>query len=128
MIFRLRGVALFEDQFVAYQPNGNGRNGQTIWLSLAALGGCWTDILIGGAGGVDRTAKRSHAHCKFILVAPVPSILFKNVSSKSGVGSKSLHAQTARSLSNHACILERSTRAFNRSGRLYTGSKVDRLG
>ncbi|MGT2436429.1 hypothetical protein ACU4GH_11580 [Bradyrhizobium betae] len=77
MIFRLRGVALSWDQFVAYQPNGNGRNGQTIWLSLAALGSCWTDILMGGTGGVDRTAKLSNGHCKFILVAPIPSIFSK---------------------------------------------------
>jgi hypothetical protein len=59
-----------QDQFVAYQPSGNGRNGQTFWLSLAALGGASTDVLMSGAGGVDRTAKRRHAHCKFIVVAP----------------------------------------------------------
>lgn len=57
IILRLRGVALFKrlfcrrrdlqtsrsselpNQLEACQPGGNGTNGQTIWLSLAALGG-----------------------------------------------------------------------------------------
>lgn len=40
MIFRLRGVALFGagNQLVAYQPSGNGRNGQIPWLSFEAFG------------------------------------------------------------------------------------------
>lgn len=78
MIFRLRGVALFNDQFVAYQPSGNGRYGQTRWLSLAGLGGSEANVLTRGAAGVERGARRRHAHCKFIVVAPGRSILLKN--------------------------------------------------
>ncbi|OKO73415.1 hypothetical protein [Bradyrhizobium sp. AS23.2] len=68
MIFRLRGVALFQDQFEAYQPSGNGMNGQAVWLSFAAFGDSWTEVLT-SASGVERTARRRHAHCKFIAVA-----------------------------------------------------------
>lgn len=78
MIFRLRGVALFNDQFVAYQPSGNGRYGQTRWLSLAGLGGSEPNVLTRGAAGVERSARRRHAHCKFIVVAPGRSIFLKN--------------------------------------------------
>lgn len=78
MIFRLRGVALFNDQFAAYQPSGNGRYGQTRWLSLAGLGGSEANVLTRGVAGVERSARRRHAHCKFIVVAPGRSILLKN--------------------------------------------------
>lgn len=78
MIFRLRGVALFNDQFVAYQPSGNGRYGHTRWLSLAGLGGSEAKALTREAAGVERSARHRHAHCKFIVVAPGRSILLKN--------------------------------------------------
>ena len=75
MIFRLRGVALFQvcflepaDQLEAYQPSGNGSSGHIPWLSLAAFG-CCAGVLAMGAGGVDASARRRRSHCKFIVVA-----------------------------------------------------------
>lgn len=80
MIFRLRGVALFQvsffrvafwnpaDQLEAYQPSGNGSSGHIPWLSLAAFG-CCADVLAIGTGGVDASARRRRSHCKFIVVA-----------------------------------------------------------
>jgi hypothetical protein len=125
----LRGVALFSRcfsglirQFAAYQPDGNGTNGQAVWLSLAAFGGSWAGVLAIGSGVVDRSARRRDAHCKFIVVAP-PVETFQNTCrfkitapSKNGA------------LSNHARILGKSRPAFNQSRRLRTRSKVDRLG
>ncbi|MGY4624634.1 hypothetical protein [Bradyrhizobium sp. USDA 4486] len=104
------------DQFEAYQPSGNGSNGQTRWLSLAAFGGASTNIRISGAGGLQRTAKRMHAHCKFIVV--VPLILFK-IPARLKFNVDQNHApDTARSFSNGAPILGKSASAFNQSGRL----------
>jgi hypothetical protein len=57
-------------QFAAYHPDGNGTNGQTVWLSLAAFGGTSAGALAIGTGVAERSARRKHAHCKFILVAP----------------------------------------------------------
>ncbi|MCK1543701.1 hypothetical protein IVB12_17475 [Bradyrhizobium sp. 179] len=83
----MRGVALFRphcsdlaNQLEACQPSGNGTNGQTVWLSLAAFGGCWADVFTIGTGAVDRSAKRRHAHCKFIVVAPAGQLFSKYVS------------------------------------------------
>lgn len=72
MIFRLRGVALFGrgNQLDADQPGGNGTNGQIVWLSLAAFGGSWAGVFAGGAGGVDRSARRRQVHCKFMYGRP----------------------------------------------------------
>jgi len=67
---RFSGVT-FSDlarQFEACQPAGNGTNAQTVSLSLAAFGGCWDGVFAIGTDVVDRSAKRRHAHCKFIVV------------------------------------------------------------
>lgn len=125
MIFRLRGVALFNDQFVAYQPSGNGRYGQTRWLSLAGPGGSEANVLTRGAAGVERSARRRHAHCKFIVVVPGRSILLKKFASAQN---RKRVPEAARSFSNCARSLEKPAPVFNRSGRLCTRSKVDRLG
>jgi hypothetical protein len=37
---------------------------------LATFRGSCSGVFAGRAGGVDRSAKRRHAHCKFIVVAP----------------------------------------------------------
>jgi hypothetical protein len=39
-------------------------------LSFAAFGDSSALGLTSGTAGVERTAKRRHAHCKFIVVAP----------------------------------------------------------
>jgi hypothetical protein len=57
------------DQPDACQPGGNGTNGQTKWLSFAAFGSSCAGVLLTGAGGVDRSARRRRAHSKFIVVA-----------------------------------------------------------
>jgi hypothetical protein len=94
MIFRLRGVARFQDQFEAYQPRGNGMSGQSVWLSFAAFGDSWAEVLTSGASGIERTAKRRHAHCKFIVVALASQFSSKNSSS----------FQTSTSAQNCSCV------------------------
>jgi len=37
---------------------------------LATFGSSCAGFFASSAGGVDRSAKRKHAHCKFIVVAP----------------------------------------------------------
>jgi hypothetical protein len=91
----------FSDQFEAYQPSGNGMNGQTIWLSFAAFGDSWAKVLISGTNGVERTAKRRHAHCKFIVVAPVSQFLFRN-----SVSSRNPRLQNCRGSKNGTLILK----------------------
>jgi hypothetical protein len=91
----------------ACHPGGNGTNGQTIWLSLAACGRICTIVLAIGAG----SAKRRRAHCKFI---GRPDELSRNSIAKVDVSSIKLpRAKTARP-SQIASTLEKSTRSFNR--------------
>lgn len=115
------------DQPDACQPGGNGTNGQTLWLSLAAFGGSCDGVLATDTGGVDRSARRRRAHCKFIVVA-LTSLLEISIA-KLDVSLINWRApKTARSVSNHAHILDKSALAFNRSRPYAKGSKVDRLG
>ncbi|WP_167380817.1 hypothetical protein [Bradyrhizobium arachidis] len=121
--------SMIRDQFEAYQPSGNGSNGHTRWLSLAAFGGTSTNILISGADGVERTATRRHAHCKFIVVVPARQYFSEFQRAQISTSAQNRHAsKTARSFSNGARILEKSASAFNQSGQLRTTSKVDQLG
>jgi hypothetical protein len=59
-------------QFDACQPAGNGSNGQTGQLSLAALGDLSAigldDDLAGGVGGGETIASCKCAHCKFMII------------------------------------------------------------
>jgi hypothetical protein len=79
------------------------------------------------AGGVDRTANRRHAHCKFIVVASTGKSFQNSILVEIGARLKKV-----RSFSDNADTVEKSAPPFNSSrtrlAGLNTTSKVDWLG
>ena len=130
MILRLRGVAFLGGQFEAYQPRGNGTNGQTVWLSFATFGSVGTKISTSGAGGVDGTARRRHAHCKFIVVAPASKCFSNSVSVQIRWSVQNRHARKNGALILKSRMQSRKNGvAFQPVAQPCPGtSKVDRLG
>jgi hypothetical protein len=70
-------------------------------LSFAAFGDSSALGLTSGTAGVERTAKRRHAHCKFIVVAPasqffseIPSLYEIHVCAKITAGQKKRRAHS----------------------------------